>query len=102
MRAGLIVGQGLLGLVLLKWRKRKLGLAILGATGALSATLYPEEAKATSHEAQRLGRIAINFVQGVKPGDVLKKFSSVCLLMEFTMNHHLLSIILLFFVFAAP
>ena len=82
MRVGFIGGGGVLGLLTAAIRRKKwFGKSlytIIGA-GLFTAVLYPEDTlqfgSDLSEEGQRLGKIAINFVQGVQPEDVKTKSS---------------------------
>ena len=77
MRVGFIAGGGLLGLVTSAIRRKKwFGKSIYTLIGAglFTAILYPDDTyqfgKDLSDEGQKLGKIAVNFVQGVQPDDV--------------------------------
>ena len=78
MRAAFIGGGGLLGLIFASLRGRRIfGKTLNTAVGAglFASVLYPEDAmqmgKDVVEEGQRLSKIAVNFVQGVAPQDVV-------------------------------
>ena len=78
MRAAFIGGGGLLGLIFASLRGRRIfGKTLNTAVGAglFASVLYPEDAmqmgKDVVAEGQRLSKIAVNFVQGVAPQDVV-------------------------------
>merc|ERR1712107_451433 len=78
IRAGFIGTGGFLGLITaLIRRKRFFGKTLYTTIGAglFTAILYPEDAKQFGidayEEGQRLGKIAVNFVQGVAPQDIV-------------------------------
>ena len=77
VRAGFIGGGAFLGLLTAVIRRRRFfGKSLYTAIGAglFTAALYPDDAvqfgKDLADESERLGKIAVNFVQGVQPGDV--------------------------------
>ena len=79
--AGLIGGSGLVGFIVASFAKRarllkRLLYSGIGA-GAAASVIFPTEARAFGNsayeETARLGLIAYNFVQGVKPNEDAKK-----------------------------
>ena len=83
MRAAFIGGGGLLGLLTAMIRRRRFfGKTLYTAVGAglFASALYPEEAmqlgKDVADEGERLGKIAVNFVQGVAPQDIMTEKKS--------------------------
>ena len=80
MRAAFIGGGGFLGLLTAAIRRRRFfGKTLYTAVGAglFASLLYPEDAVQFGHdlkdEGERLSKIAVNFVQGVQPGNDSKK-----------------------------